>query len=193
MIFLKTTIDKRIVAAVIIVLLFIIVCYSEGLKVSDDDDDVVEIISNGFGSIIATLIPTEDTDDADDYTPPEGEGHWEEAGTVSEWNFVGSGDFSEWELSFGDYSLGSHKVEISRRWNFKDVFECGEGSVVWCLHDSNDNRIWHREDTSTIMSYVTDTITSGTYDGTPWVFFVGNNYVCDIDPHWIITIYSWVE
>jgi len=175
---------------IIIVLLFIGVCYWQGLEVADEDDTPLDIIGKGFGSIFSAIIPP--ADDADD-APPEGEGHWEESGTVSEWNFVGSGDFSEWALSFGEYSPGMHKVEISRRWNFKDTFECGEGSVVWCLHDSNDNQIWHREDTSTILSYVTDTITSGTYDGTPWTFFVGNNYVCDIDPHWAITFYSWVE
>ena len=130
----------------------------------------------------------------DESTTTEG-GYWQEVGSGSEWTFIGGGDFSQWNLDFGDdWIPGKHKIEISRRWNFKDVFECDNpGSVVWCLRDSYDNQIWHREDTTTILNYVTDTIYSGVYDGTPWTFFIGNNYPCDIDPHWSVTFYRWVE
>jgi len=176
----------------IIIILFLGVCYWQGLEVADDDDSIPDIIGKGFGKITATLVPSDDDDDTDD--PPETDPHWEESGTASEWSFTGAGDFNEWSLSFGEgYTSGRHKIEISRRWNFKDTFTCGEGSVVWCLHDSNNNQIWHKEDSATILNYVTDTTTSGTYNGTPWRFFIGNNYACDIDPHWRVTIYTWVE
>jgi len=153
---------------------------------SGDDD------SNGGGY---------QNNDGNDQTPEDenetetpSAGGWELVGTGSEWCFIGSGDFEEWPLDFGDdWVPGRHKIEISRRWNFKDVFECGdEGSVVWCLHDSYDNQIWHRTDTECILNFVTDTIYSGVYDGTPWTFFIGNNYDCDIDPHWSVKFYNWV-
>lgn len=154
-------------------------------------DEIFEL-SEGDSSPSQTSDVTDETEEESE-TPSAGD--WELIGTGSEWKFIGAGDFAEWSLDFGDdWIPGKHKIEISRRWNFKDVFECeGDGSVVWCLHDSYDNRIWHREDTMTILNFITDTIYSGVYDGRPWTFFIGNNYDCEIDPHWSVKFYNWVE
>ena len=124
---------------------------------------------------------------------PDESAQWVEVDSRTGWSFVDGGGMLEQTINFdSEYADGLNKVIISRKWHFADMFEheAGEGSVVWCLHDSNDFRCWHREDTSCIFSWLTEDSDSGcNYDGTSWRFFIGNNYAERLDCDWEVTLY----
>ena len=139
-------------------------------------------------------IPQDEEPDEPTHTPT-----WTQVGTGSGWSFIGSGDHNEWTINLGDIRIGTggtttFKIEVWRRWNFKSVFECGESTLIWCLHDSSDNQIWKQTDSTTILTPGrTDTITSFVlYDGRPWRMFIGNNFPCDVDCHWSISVYELI-
>jgi hypothetical protein len=182
---------------IVAIILFVVFLYFYGQGVSGAN--IFDSIKNGWIKLTYIVNPPDSLAPADE-TPADDDASPDDDGTGSwhSYSYVGEGTTEEHGLDEVYFNLGAippflqgqGDITISFYHSWTEHGSCAPCSpgVIWCVHDSYCNQIYHDEEFSPTSG--TDSI-MGSWDGlTAWKVFFGNNCDCEADFNFKIIV-NW--